>query len=67
MRIALDYIIANPGVNTAQVDRARRTARGGHSWMYATVSRLISAGLVKGGPSVSGRGVGLYAVGVVLE
>lgn len=27
MRVALDYIRENPGVNTLQVDRARRPAR----------------------------------------
>lgn len=46
MRIALDYIRANPGVCAAQVDRACRTARGGHQWMYRVVHRLIDAGLV---------------------
>lgn len=43
---ALSYIMQNPGVCTAQVDRARRTARGGHKWMYATVGRLIRRNLV---------------------
>ena len=62
MSIALEYIRENPGVNTAQVDRARRTARGGHACMYATVGRLIQGGFVTTGPSKSGRGSGLYAV-----
>lgn len=62
MSIALAYIRENPGVNTLQVDRARRTARGGHCWMYATVHRLVRNGFVRYGKSASGRGVGLYAV-----
>lgn len=60
MRVALQYIEAHPGVCTADVDRAVRTARGGHKWMYATVGRLIKAGLVRSVPDGSrGR---LYAV-----
>lgn len=65
MRIALEHIRENPGVHAAQVDRARRTARGGHSWMYATIGRLLRAGLVRRGPATHVKGcgaVGLYAV-----
>lgn len=46
MKIALEYIGSHPGCCTAEVDRAVRTARGGHKWMYATVGRLIKACLV---------------------
>jgi hypothetical protein len=49
MRVALDYIANNSQNNicTADVDRAVRTARAGHRFMYATVDRLIKAGLVR--------------------
>jgi predicted transcriptional regulator len=46
MTAALDYVYRHPGCCAAEVDRARRTARGGHRWMYATVGRLIKAGMV---------------------
>ncbi len=58
---ALAHIRRHPGVNTAELDRACRTARGGHAWMYRTVDRLIKRGLVRTGPARSGRGGGLYA------
>lgn len=61
MRFALDFIALNPGVNMAEVDRACRTARGGHQWMYATCHRLLRANLVEYCPSASGRGNGLRA------
>lgn len=44
---ALEYIKQHPGCCTAEVDRACRTARGGHKWMYETVGRLIARRLVK--------------------
>jgi predicted transcriptional regulator len=44
---AYAYIASHPGCCTAEVDRAVRTARGGHQWMYATVDRLIKARLVR--------------------
>jgi len=47
MRVALDYIKHHPGCSIAEVDRACRTARGGHQWMYLTVKRLVSGGFVK--------------------
>lgn len=46
MRAALRYLQAHPGETAAQVDRAVRTARGGHRWMYATVQRCERAGLL---------------------
>jgi hypothetical protein len=63
MAVALAYIRENPGVNTLQLDQARRTARNGHQWMYRTVDRLYANGYIDYGPvtSPSGRGVGLYA------
>jgi hypothetical protein len=64
---ALAYLSAHPGASTADMDRACRTARGGHRWMYAVVDRMIRAGLVVRGParteSARGGAVGLYAVG----
>jgi predicted transcriptional regulator len=60
MSIALGYIKQNPGCCTAEVDRARRTARGGHKWMYATVGRLIKARLVR--TERSGSRVNLFAL-----
>jgi hypothetical protein len=63
----LAYLTAHPGASTADVDRACRTARGGHKWMYALVARMIRAGLVTRGParteSARGGAVGLYAAG----
>lgn len=44
---AYSYIGANPGCCIADVDRACRTARAGHRWMYASVGRLVKAGLVR--------------------
>lgn len=44
---ALEYIEGHPGCCIADVDRAVRTARGGHRWMYFTVKRLIRRGLVR--------------------
>jgi hypothetical protein len=46
MRVALAYIARNEGCCTAEVDRAVHTARNGHRWMYATVDRLVKAGLL---------------------
>lgn len=46
MTIALSYIASHTGCCAADVDRACRTARGGHRWMYATVQRLARAGLI---------------------
>lgn len=45
-KTALTYIERHPGVCTAEVNRAARTARGGHRFMYATVDRLIARRLV---------------------
>lgn len=59
---ALAYIRENPGVSIAQVDRARRTARGGHAWMYRTVHRLIDRGLVRASPEGAGNAYFLVAV-----
>lgn len=50
--VVLSYIARNPGCSTADVDRACRTARGGHKWMYATVDRAARAGLVRSGRSL---------------
>lgn len=61
-QIYLSYIANNPGCNTAELDRACRTARNGHKWMYAAVKRMVRAGLVSKGPSASGLGTGLYVV-----
>lgn len=61
MGVALGYIQKHPGCNTAEVDRAVRTAQGGHRWMYATVGRLTQAGLVVRCEAQCGRGVGLKA------
>lgn len=47
MRVAYSYIQKNPGCCAAEVDRAVRTARNGHRYMYATVGRLIKHGLVR--------------------
>lgn len=41
---AYAFIKANPGCCAADVDRARRTARGGHKWMYNTIERLVKRG-----------------------
>lgn len=57
--IVLDFLSRNPGANAAEVDRACRTARGGHQWMYALVCRALRAGLIVRVPSRSGRGQGL--------
>lgn len=43
---ALSFIFSHPGVCTAEVDRACRTARNGHKWMYETVGRLIRRRMV---------------------
>lgn len=57
MRRALAYIALRPGTTAAKVDRACRTARGGHKWMYATIQRLERAGLVT--RTRTGRGIEL--------
>lgn len=44
MRAALRYVAAHPGCCAAEVDRACRTARGGHQWMYAAIVRCARAG-----------------------
>lgn len=46
-----------PGWAAAKVDRACRTARGGHRWMYATIARLERAGLIT--RTRTGRGIEL--------
>ena len=46
-KVALSYIAEHPGVCVLDVDRAVRTARNGHRWMYATVGRLVAAGAVR--------------------
>jgi hypothetical protein len=45
-RTAIAHIRANPGTSILGVDKAVRTARGGHQWMYRTVHRLIKNGAV---------------------
>jgi predicted transcriptional regulator len=59
-RIAYLYICRNPGCCTAEIDRACRTARGGHRWMYFTVERLIIRRLVRTAPN--GTRADLYPV-----
>lgn len=46
MKVALEYIQLHPGCCAAEVDRAVRTARGGHKWMYDTIKRLVRARLI---------------------
>lgn len=58
--IYLSWLSAHPGATTAELDRACRTARGGHCWMYASVKRMLRAGLVRAGAPSNGRGRGLY-------
>jgi hypothetical protein len=60
-RVALAYIEAHPGCSILDVDRNVRTARGGHKWMYATVNRLISRGLVRTEKAQGRSGYALYA------
>lgn len=55
MKVALAYIARNPGCCAADVDRAVRTARNGHKWMYATIIRLEDAGLIVRTPAKGGR------------
>lgn len=57
--IALQYIADHPGVTIAQLDRARRTARGGHAHMYALVWRMHGS-LVRFGSAVGPGRYGLY-------
>jgi predicted transcriptional regulator len=59
---ALAYIASHPGCCTAEVDRACRTARGGHKWMYEVVGRLIRRGLVR--TVANGARADLFAVDV---
>lgn len=65
----LAYLASNPGASTADIDRACRTARGGHHWMYATVSRMHSVKLITYGAarpeSARGGAVGVYLAGAV--
>lgn len=60
---ALTYIQSHPGCSIIDVDNGARTARGGHRWMYATVHRLISRGLVRA--EFDGRRYSLNAVHVL--
>jgi len=57
---ALGYIKLHPGCCTAEVDRACRTARGGHKWMYEVVGRLIARKLVR--TEAAGNRANLFAV-----
>ncbi len=64
-RNVLSWIASHPGHTVAEIDRAVRTARGGHKWMYALVDRLLADGLVNRVPALSGRrtGIALTALG----
>lgn len=65
--IVLSVIAQNPGINTHQLDRIARTARGGHAWIYNLVHRARRAGLVSFGKSTNGRGRGLYLTQQAVE
>jgi hypothetical protein len=45
-RAVLSYVRANPGCSKADIDRACRTARKGHAWMYAMVDRMLGEGML---------------------
>jgi hypothetical protein len=62
-RAVLTHVTTHPGCSTADIDRACRTARGGHRWMYAAVNRMIARGMLRRGPvRAESRGVGIYVV-----
>jgi|HubBroStandDraft_6_1064221.scaffolds.fasta_scaffold407208_3 hypothetical protein len=61
-KIALAYIASHPGCCAAEVDRAVRTARKGHKWMYNTIARLVKNGYVHKLPSHDRRCKELHAV-----
>jgi hypothetical protein len=61
------FVAANPGVSTAEVDRAcRRNPHAGHKWVYDGVKRLVRRKFLKYGPVQAdlarGGAVGLYVV-----
>lgn len=60
----LAYLASNPGACTAEIDRACRTARKGHAYMYALVGRMAKDGQVTFGAARTPRGnsVGVYPV-----
>lgn len=61
--IVLQAIARHPGIITASLDRAHRTAAKGHRWMYALVDRLILASMVRTGRPAADEarnGAGLY-------
>lgn len=58
----LACIETNPGINTMTLHGSvgKLYAHGHHRYSYETIKRMLRNGLVKRGPSVNGRGVGLY-------
>lgn len=45
-RSVLTYVRLNAWCSIADIDRACRTARGGHAWVYAAVNRMLRAGML---------------------
>lgn len=63
----LSVIARRPGINTAELNRAARTARGGHAPMYSLVDRAMRSGLISRCPATSGRGGGLQLTALAAE